>query len=106
MQEAVALEDKTEKHPVTPGEVIPAREWLGDMLMAMNKPAEALVEYKADLVKHPNRFNALYGAGLSAKRSHHEDEAVNYFASLTRNAGNVPSGRPELETVKRYALAR
>ena len=38
MNFAADMEDKTEKHPVTPGEVIPARELLGDMLLQMNKP--------------------------------------------------------------------
>jgi tetratricopeptide (TPR) repeat protein len=51
------MEDKTEKHPVTPGEILPARELLADMLMQMNKPGEALIMYEASLKKRPNRFN-------------------------------------------------
>ena len=67
MQEAVDLEEKTGKHPVTPGEVLPAPELLGDMLMAMNKLAEALVAYELDLKSHPNRFNGIYGQLLLLK---------------------------------------
>ena len=42
MKEAAEMENKTSKHPVTPGEVLPADELLGDMLLAMNKPFRSL----------------------------------------------------------------
>ena len=59
MREAAAREDATEKSAVTPGPLAPARELLGDMLMALNRPAEASVEYRATLQKEPNRRHAL-----------------------------------------------
>ena len=61
MQEAADREDNTQKHPVTPGEVLPAREMLGDMLLAMNKADEAVAAYEADLKTHPHRRNGLIG---------------------------------------------
>ena len=66
---AADAEDKTFKHPVTPCEVIPARELLGDLLLQMNRPGEALEAYELDLKRHPNRFNGLYGARLAAERA-------------------------------------
>ena len=69
MTTAADLEDKTEKHPVTPGEVMPARELLGDMFLHLKKWDSALTAYEADLQKHPNRFNGLYGAGTSRLRN-------------------------------------
>lgn len=69
MNLAADIEDKTEKHSVTPGEVIPAIELLEDMLLEMNKPDKALIAYDAHLVKHPNRFNGLYGVRLAAEKS-------------------------------------
>jgi tetratricopeptide (TPR) repeat protein len=66
---AADMEDSTEKHPVTPGPVIPARELLGDMYLQTAQPEKALAAYEADLKINPNRFNGLYGAGLSAERS-------------------------------------
>ena len=51
MNVAADMEDKTEKHPVTPGEVIPARELLGDMLLQMNKPGKALEAYESRFEK-------------------------------------------------------
>ncbi len=69
MRSAAEMEDATEKHPVTPGAVIPARELLGEMLLEMNKPSEALEAFEQDLKIHPNRRNGLYGVKIAAERS-------------------------------------
>jgi tetratricopeptide (TPR) repeat protein len=61
MKEAATMEYNTTKHSVTPGEVVPAGELLGDMLMQMNEPAQALKAYEFDLTQHPNRLNGLKG---------------------------------------------
>jgi len=62
MREAVAREDATEKSAVTPGPLAPARELLGDMLMQLNRRTEAKAEYRATLLKEPNRRHALLGS--------------------------------------------
>ncbi|HEX9309890.1 MAG TPA: hypothetical protein VF887_03685 [Gemmatimonadaceae bacterium] len=59
MHEAVTREDATEKSAVSPGPLAPARELLGDMLMQLNRPAEAKAEYRATLEKEPNRRHSL-----------------------------------------------
>jgi len=61
MKMAADMEDKTEKHPVTPGEIIPARELLADLYMEMHQPLKALEAYRLDLATHPNRYNGLQG---------------------------------------------
>jgi tetratricopeptide (TPR) repeat protein len=101
MQKAADLEDATEKHPVTPGEVLPARELLGDMLMQMNEPENALVAYEADLKRHANRFNALYGAASAAEKSGKKDLAKQYYNKLIEIAASG-SERPELQVARRY----
>lgn len=83
MNIAADMEDATEKHPVTPGEVIPARELQGDMLMEMGNTLKALVVYQADLDRHPNRFNGLYGAGLAAEKSGDRRKAKFYYQQLS-----------------------
>jgi hypothetical protein len=65
MREAAAREDATEKNAVTPGPLAPARELLGDMLIALDRPAEAKAEYRATLQKEPNRRHSLRGAGAT-----------------------------------------
>ncbi|HEX5168050.1 MAG TPA: hypothetical protein VFW11_02670 [Cyclobacteriaceae bacterium] len=95
-REAADMEDATAKHPVTPGEIIPARELLGDMLMEIGDYRNAFHEYEADLKRHPNRFNGLYGAGLAAERSGRADQAKTYYEQLLVLAGASASERPQL----------
>ncbi|WP_324673221.1 hypothetical protein [Hymenobacter sp. GOD-10R] len=99
---AADLEDKTEKHPVTPCEVLPARELLGDMLLQVKRPAAALAAYKADLQKHPNRFNGLYGAGLAAEQAGQAATARRYYQQLLALAQSSGPPRPELLTAQRF----
>lgn len=61
MRDAATREDGTEKSAVTPGPLAPARELLGDMLMELGRPGDALAEYRATLTKEPNRRLALEG---------------------------------------------
>ncbi|HEX2721286.1 MAG TPA: hypothetical protein VHM24_00095, partial [Gemmatimonadaceae bacterium] len=70
MTAAASREDATEKNAVTPGPLAPARELLGDMLLALGKPSDALAEYEKTLAKEPNRYRALVGAARAAERSH------------------------------------
>ncbi len=96
MQLAVDMEDKTEKHTVTPGEVIPARELLGDLLLQLNQLDKALEAYEADLLMHPNRFNALYGAGIAAEKYGDMQKAKTYFQQLLNVVSNTKSNRTEV----------
>ena len=67
MRKAADLEDSVDKHTVTPGAVLSARELFGDMLVLLEKPVEAIEAYEASLQISPNRFNSLYGAGRAAE---------------------------------------
>jgi hypothetical protein len=69
MRRAVSREDATEKNAVTPGPLAPARELLADMLMELNRPADALPEYRRTLLKEPNRRRAVAGAARAAALS-------------------------------------
>lgn len=97
MRAAAELEDKTEKSAVTPGPIAPARELLGELLMELKRPAEALKEFESTLVKEPNRFGSLYGAAEAAKQSGDSKTAKVYFKKLLMVAahGDQP-GRREL----------
>lgn len=88
MNEAAGMEDKTEKHPVTPCEVIPARELLADMLMELQQWNKALVAYEQDLVKHPNRLNGIRGAALAAEKSGQHQKADTYRKQLSHVVRN------------------
>ena len=96
------MEDATEKDPVTPGEVIPARELLGDMYLEMGQFAKALEAYEADLKRHSKRFNGLYGAGLAAEKLGDNNKARLYYDQLIVTVDPSAKGRPELERVKKF----
>jgi len=95
---AADLDDKTGKHPVTPGSVLPPRELLGDMLREMGRNADAIVEYEAALRVAPNRFNGLYGAARSAELSGNGTRARELYGKLLDNCGK--SGIPEREEIR------
>jgi hypothetical protein len=104
MESAAKLEDGTEKSVVTPGPLSPARELLGEMLLAMNNPREALVQFEATLEKEPRRFRSLYGAAHAARLSGSCDLSLKYFGELlTVCALSDKPGRPEI-TEAREAL--
>jgi len=78
------------------GEVdLPARELLADMLLEMNRPQEALMEYERSLKTDPNRFNGLYGAARAAELAHEPEKARTFYAQLIKNCGDSTE-RPEL----------
>jgi tetratricopeptide (TPR) repeat protein len=104
MKEAAAIEETTPKPPVSPGEVVPAREQMGELLMAMNKPASALETLEINLKDHPYRFNALYNAGLAAERSNNTVKAVNYYQQLLNSCSSSGSDRAELTAIEVFLL--
>lgn len=102
MKLAADMEDSTSKHPVTPGEVLPARELLGDMFLQMNDNENALQAYEAVLTKCPNRFNSLYGAGKAAEKSGNKQKAIYYYKQLSTITDLANSDRQELFDVRKF----
>ncbi len=78
MRSAADLEDRTDKHPVTPGSVLPAREQLADLLLELGRPAEALAEYEASMRTAPARLNSIRGAELAAEGAGQPETAKKY----------------------------
>ncbi len=102
MREAADLEESSDKHPVTPGNVVPSRELLGEMLLQMKKPAEALAEFKRSLKRDPNRYQTIAGAARAASESGARDEARTYYADLMMLAQKAQSDRPELAEARDF----
>jgi tetratricopeptide (TPR) repeat protein len=96
MRSAADMEDKSEKHIVTPGRIGPARELLGDMLLELKRPTEALKEFETSQTREPDRFRGLHGAAQAAAQSGDIAKAKRYFARLVEIAGQ---GDPRAELV-------
>jgi len=105
MREGADLESASDKHPVSPGYVAPALELLGDMLMEMKQPAQALQAYEGSSKREPNRFRTLAGAARAAEQSGDAAKAKAYYAELTKLAAKSDGARPELARAKGF-LAR
>lgn len=101
MELASKMEDSTEKHPVTPGEVLPASELLGDMFLELGDYKNALQSFEAVLQKSPNRFNSLYSAGRAAEKSGNTPKAIIYYKRLSAICDAGDSDRPELAVVRK-----
>jgi tetratricopeptide (TPR) repeat protein len=102
MRAAADTEDRTEKSPVTPGSVLPARELLGDLLAELNRPAQALLEYEASLKIAPRRFNSIYGAARAAELSGDRTKATARYRELLELCSPGGSARPELQTARAF----
>jgi hypothetical protein len=85
---------------------IPAREMLADMLLEMNRPEQALAEYKTGLKFFPNRFNSLYGAAQAAEMAGLASQATEYYALLVKTCEGSGSLRPELARAKQAVVAQ
>jgi hypothetical protein len=106
MRSAAELEDSTDKHPVTPGAILPAREMLGDLLLELKRPVEAQKEYEVVLQTAPNRFNSLYGAAHAAELAGNRQKARTYYSKLTTICNQATGQRPELQLAKDYLVKK
>jgi tetratricopeptide (TPR) repeat protein len=91
MRAAADLEDSTDKHPVTPGSILPAREQLADLLLELGSPEAALTEYEASLKIAPARLNSYLGAAQAAERAGLKAKAKTYKDRLIAMcSGSLP----------------
>lgn len=106
MRSAADLEDTTEKKPITPGMVVPARELLGEMLIESGNPGQALVEFEATLAKQPNRFNGLYGAARAAQLAGNTAKARDYYSKLLAVSDHADGDRAQLAEARTFLAKR
>ena len=96
MAAAADRDDATEKHPVTPGSILPAREQLGELLLELGRPRDALAAYEGSLKRAPKRLVSLYGAARAARLAGDSAKAARYFAELADMTKESDGGRPEI----------
>src|SRR5207253_5003266 len=106
MRSAADLEDSTDKSPVTPGAIVPARELLGELLLELREPQQALKEFEASLLVSPNRFNGLYGAAKAAELSGDRAKAGRLYAKLMALGERSDGTRPELQAAKVFLASK
>lgn len=98
LQSAARLERDVEKHPVTPGALLPANEALGDLFMKLERPKKAFEAYKASDAIWPGRYNTLLGAARAAKATGDKLAAKDYYHRLSQNTeGSERNGAREAQ---------
>ena len=102
MQAAAALEESTEKHNITPGPIALARELLGDMLLELHRPTQALRAYETALRTAPNRFKAIHGVAKAAARAGDRETAGHYYGKLVELAAPDESTRLALQEARAF----
>jgi hypothetical protein len=101
LQEAARTEDSTDKSAISPGPLAPAREMLGDMLIELKRPAEALAELESVMKKEPNRFRTLYLGARAASMSGNKSKVTEYFGQLVKMCEKAGGERPELAEARK-----
>jgi len=102
MRQAADREDGTEKHPVTPGAIQPAREMLAELLLELGQPALALTEFEALHRTDPNRLHGLAGAGRAAEMASDRVKAKAYYTRLVELTKSADTERPEVVQAKAF----
>ena len=102
MRAAAELDDATDKHPVTPGSILPAREQLGELLLELKQPSVALAEFETSLRSAPERFNGLYGAARAASLAADQKKARSYYTKLMALTREADTPRPEIAEAKAF----
>ena len=104
MRAAADLDDASEKHPVTPGVILPAREQLGELLLELGRPARALTEFEAALKRAPGRLAGVYGAARAAKLAGDRAKAQVYYAQVVELTKNGAGTRAEVKEARAFAV--
>jgi tetratricopeptide (TPR) repeat protein len=102
MSAAADAEDRTEKSPVTPGPIAPARELYGAMLLERGMAREALAAFEATLAKEPNRLGATVGAAKAAEKAGDATKARQYYAKVVALADGADTARVEIADARAY----
>jgi hypothetical protein len=106
MHAAAEAEEASDKHPVTPGNVVPSRQLLGEMYIELDQPAMALAEFERSLKRDPNRFRTVYGAARAAEAAGKREAAREYYAQLQTLTADRDTERPELSHAKAFLASK
>ena len=102
MRRAVEIEANSDKEAVTPGEVLPAGDLLGELLLELQRYDEARSAFEAVLTSSPNRFNSLFGAGWAAEQAGEGATARIYYEQLSQVASSADPGITRIDHARRY----
>jgi len=101
LRAAADREDATEKHVVTPGPIVPARELLAVVLLKNGKAVEALQGFESVLTREPNRYRAIAGVMQASERAGDTKKAAAFAERVVDQTSAADSQRPEIAQARR-----
>ncbi len=105
MRTAAEAEAASDKHPVTPGSIVPMRELLAEMLLRLDQPAPALAEFERSLAREPNRFRSINGAAVAAEAAKNSEAAKKYYRQLRSLTAGADTRRQEVKRADAFLAA-
>ena len=106
LRAAADAEDRTEKHIMMPGPIVPVLEMLGELLIDLGQPAAALAQFEQSHKTDPNRFRSMYGMAQAAELAGDRNKARRYYAQLIEQCGGAAAGRVELKRAMQFVATR
>ena len=103
---AADSEEVTDKHQITPGELLPARELEGDMLLLAGHYPEARAAYRATLAREPNRARSLFGVARSAELAGERRAAASAYREFLQLMAKADGGRREVVMANEFMRSR
>ncbi len=102
MNQAAAIEDSIYALSQPPYPPIPAHEMYGNMLMEINRPAEAEKQYTEALERTPGRPKAIYGIARAAAALGDSKTAAKRYTQFLSAWRDADQDLPETGLAKRF----
>ena len=106
MKKAVLLEESMGPPSGPPGIIKPSHELFGEILLRAGKPQEAAEQFKAALLRQPNRARSLLGSARAAAQSGDQAAATSFYTRLLDQWKQADEGLPELREAQEYLKRR
>jgi len=106
LREAAALEQTVQKHPITPGALLPPYEALGELLAELDRPSEALAAFEDGLDVWPRRYHSLVGAARGAREAGETERAREHYTTLLEVADGSTTNRAALAEAREVVTSR
>ena len=106
LKEAVAIEDSIYDLSQPPYPVIPATELCGNLLLELNRPAEATIYFEKTLDRTPNRPKAIFGLARAAELLGDNEAAKKRYEEFLTIWRTADRARPELAKAREFIHGR
>jgi tetratricopeptide (TPR) repeat protein len=106
LKEAAAIEDSIVDLSQPPYPAIPANELCGNLLLELNRPADAVTYFQRTLTRTPGRPKAIFGLGRAAQALGDDETAAKRYQEFLSIWKTADPGLTELVQAKEFLAAQ